>query len=110
MITESRENLSAVAKAAKAAGASHFAAGVLFLQPSARRVFFPFLSDKFPEHLARYKRSYLDGAYLQGSYPQRMRDLVNEIREQAGIPPRDFGRSQTPAQAEPQMLLFPQNL
>jgi len=110
MITDSRENLSAVATAAKAAGASHFAAGVLFLQPSAQRVFFPFLADKFPEHLARYKRSYLDGAYLQGTYPQRMRDLVNEIREQAGIPPRDFVRPRIPVQAEPQMLLFPQNL
>jgi DNA repair photolyase len=107
MITDSRENLAGIARAAKAAGASHFCAGVLFLQPSAQRVFFPFLAEKFPQHLARYKKSYLEGAYLKGTYSQRIRDMVTEIREQAGIPPRDFARPVMAAPADSQLLLFP---
>jgi DNA repair photolyase len=107
MITDSRENLTEIAKAAKAAGASHFCAGVLFLQPSARRVFFPFLAEKFPQHLARYKKSYLDGAYLKGTYSERIREMVSEVREQAGIPPREFSRLPIVAPADPQLLLFP---
>lgn len=106
LITDSRENLAAVAQAAKAAGASHFAAGVLFLQPSAQRVFFPFLAEKFPEHLARYRRSYRDGAYLRGDYSRRMGDMVSEIREQAGIAPRDFGRPPVAVLHDPQLPLF----
>ena len=39
VITDSRENLRAIAEAAKAAGASHFAAGILFLQPCAQAGF-----------------------------------------------------------------------
>lgn len=107
MITDSRENLANVAHAAKAAGASYFCAGVLFLQPSAQRVFFPFLAEKFPQHLARYQKSYLTGAYLKGTYPERIRQMVSEVREQAGIAPREFSRPFVPAPADSQLLLFP---
>lgn len=107
VITDSRENLTSVAQAAKAAGANYFAAGILFLQPCAQRVFFPFLAERFPEHLARYKKSYLEGAYLKGAYPQRIREMIAEIREQAGIAARDFGRMPVAALADPQLTLFP---
>jgi DNA repair photolyase len=106
LITDSEANLLAVAKAAKAAGAGQFGAHVLFLQPSAQRVFFPFLAEKFPEHLRRYEKSFHDGAYLKGAYPQRIRDLVNSVRQQAGIAARHLER-QPPADSEaPQLLLF----
>ena len=107
VITDSRENLASIAEAAKTAGASYFAAGILFLQPCAQRVFFPFLADKFPQHLARYKKSYLDGAYLRGAYPQRIREMVSEIREQTGIAARDFSRTPIAAPDDPQLVLFP---
>jgi DNA repair photolyase len=106
MITDSRENLEKVAKAAKAAGASYFCAGILFLQPSAQRVFFPFLAEKFPEHLARYKKNYQAGAYLKGAYSERIREMIHEIREQAGIPPREFFRPFVAPPSDPQLLLF----
>ena len=106
MITDSRENLENVAKAAKAAGASHFCAGILFLQPSAQRVFFPFLAEKFPQHLARYKKSYQAGAYLKGAYSERIREMIQEIREQAGIPPREFSRPFVSPPPDSQLLLF----
>lgn len=106
LITDSEANLLAVAKAAKAAGANQFGAHVLFLQPSAQRVFFPFLAEKFPEHLRRYEKSFHDGAYLKGAYPQRIRDLVTSVRQQAGIAARHLER-QPPADSEaPQLLLF----
>ena len=105
--TDSRENLENVAKAAKAAGASHFCAGILFLQPSAQRVFFPFLAEKFPRHLARYKKSYQAGAYLKGAYSERIREMIQEIREQAGIPPRESSRPFVSPPSKPQLLLLP---
>jgi len=101
LITDSEESLLAVAKAAKAAGASQFGAHVVFLQPSAQRVFFPFLAEKFPKHLRRYEKSFAEGAYLRGSYPERIQSLVRDIRLQVGIPGRDIDR-----QPEPQLSLF----
>jgi DNA repair photolyase len=89
LITDSEQNLEEVALAAKAAGAKEFGANVLFLQPCAQRVFFPFLADKFPQHLKRYEETFQSGAYLRGAYPDRIQKLVNEIRTRVGIARRD---------------------
>ncbi len=105
LISDSEANLRAVAEAAKNAGAKTFGAHVLFLQPAAQRVFFPFLRKHFPKHLARYQRSFRDGAYLNGSYPDKMRDLVRDIRLEAGLLSRDMD-SAPPSPPAEQMLLF----
>lgn len=106
LITDSEDNLLAVAKAAKDAGAKSFGAYVVFLQPAAQRVFYPFLADHFPEHLARYQRSFRDGAYLEGRYPEKMRTLVQDIRQQVGIAARDIDLVTPPSPPAEQMLLF----
>ncbi len=106
LITDSEENLESVARAAKDAGADQFGASVLFLQPAARRVFFPFLAETFPQHLKRYEASFAPGAYLRGSYPERLRTLVNGIRQRVGIPLRDMDRSALPKPSGGQLQLF----
>lgn len=107
LITDSEANLLAVAQAAKAAGAKQFGAHVVFLQPAAQRVFYPFLAERFPEYLARYQRSFRDGAYLNGSYLEKMRTLVRDIRHQVGLVARDQNTETTPAMPPAaQMLLF----
>ena len=106
LLTDSEKNLESVARGAKAAGADQFGAGVLFLQPAAQRAFFPFLEEHFPEHLARYRRSYSSGAYLQGSYPDRIGRLVEAIRQRVGIANRLMQRSVLPRPPQAQLLLF----
>ncbi len=92
LITDTADNLESVAKAAKRAGAYQFGANVLFLKPASQRAFFPFLAERFPEHLARYQRNFSKNAYLNGAYPERIRKLVDGIRERVGIPSRDLDR------------------
>jgi DNA repair photolyase len=106
LITDDEVDLEQVASAAFRAGADQFGANVLFLKPSAQRVFFPFLEDEFPEHLARYRRSYRDGAFLEGAYPDRIRAMVDRIRKRVGIPERDMNRLHFARPPESQMLLF----
>jgi DNA repair photolyase len=106
LITDSEKNLESVARAAKDAGADQFGAHVVFLQPAAQRVFFPFLAEHFPEHLKRYQASFSAGAYLKGSYPERLRSLVNGIRQRVGIPQRDMERTALPKPPGSQLLLF----
>jgi DNA repair photolyase len=106
MITDSEENLLAVAEAAKKAGATQFGAGVLFLQPSAQKVFMPFLARRFPQYLRKYEVSYRAGAYLQGGYPDRMAKLVQAVREKVGIPARDLEMTPVEPPEQEQMLLF----
>jgi DNA repair photolyase len=106
LITDSEENLESVARAAKEAGADQFGANVLFLKPVAQRVFFPFLAERFPQHLKRYRASFAQGAYLRGSYPERIRAMVTGIRRRVGIPERDMDRAVLPRPAGAQLMLF----
>jgi DNA repair photolyase len=106
MITDSEENLTQVAEAAKRAGASQFGANVLFLQPSAHKVFLPFVAHRFPQYLRKYEVSYRDGAYLRGAYPERMAKLVQSIRERVGIERRDLEMTPVQIPQQDQMLLF----
>jgi DNA repair photolyase len=102
LITDSEKNLTAVAQLAKAAGADYFGANVVFLQPAAQKVFFPFLAERFPQHLARYEKNFQAGAYLKGAYPQRIGQLVDDIRQRIGLTTRDFNARAV----SPQMHLF----
>ncbi|HWF47823.1 MAG TPA: radical SAM protein [Bryobacteraceae bacterium] len=106
LLTDSEENLESVAREAQRAGATWFGAGVLFLKPAAQRVFFPFLSEKFPQHAGRYRASYAAGPYLKGLYPDRIGKLVDSIRRRVGIWPRDLEAMMPPVPAEAQFSLF----
>lgn len=105
-LTDSEQNLASVAQAAKAAGADHFGAGVLFLKPCAQRVFFPFLAEKFPECLRSYEQMFSNRAYLSGEYSRRIRDVTARVRQRAGIPARDLLRIRPPQPPDAQMSLF----
>jgi DNA repair photolyase len=106
LITDSEENLASVARAAKDAGADQFGANVLFLQPAAQKAFFPFLAVAFPQHLKRYRASFAEGPHLKGSYPERIRALVSDIRQRVGIPLRDMDRAVLPKPPGAQLMLF----
>ncbi len=106
LITDTERNLEEVALAAKAAGAKEFGANVLFLQPTTQRVFYPFLADKFPQHLKRYEEVFRSGAYLKGAYPERIQKLVDEIRTRVGIGRRDRENFVPAPPMGSQMMLF----
>ena len=98
-----------MAVAAKQAGATYFGAGVLFLKPSSAKVFLPFLSKQFPQHLTRYRKSYASGAYLHGAYPDRIAHMIQSLRKDLGILSRDLTFHELPApapSADGQLRLF----
>jgi DNA repair photolyase len=98
-VTDSPQELDAVARAASQVGASHFAVSVLFLKPAAQRAFFPFLEQHFPHLVERYRRLYSRGAYLHGKTAQRIQQTARDLRTKYGLegispdcPPQPFGR------------------
>ena len=105
MITDSERKLDQVARAARDHGAGHFGGGLLFLMPAARRVFFPFLAEKFPELLRKYEERYTQSAYLRGEYADRIHDRVRTVRLRHGLESGPF--DYVPAGALPeQAALF----
>jgi DNA repair photolyase len=80
MLTDSLENLDAVAAAAESAGARYFGGGTLFLMPSAQAEFFPFLEREFPTLARRYRQRYSQQPYLRGEYARMIRERVEQVR------------------------------
>ncbi len=78
-ITDSRSSISAVARAAAAAGANFFAAGALFLKPCSQPTFLRFVKEHFPGQLAAYQRRYAASAFVSAEYRKRIADLVDAI-------------------------------
>ena len=81
LVTDSEENLDAVAGAAKAAGATFMGGGLLFLKPCAKQVFLPFLEKYFPEAVPEYDRLFGQTAYLRGTYADAVKERVRRVRE-----------------------------
>jgi DNA repair photolyase len=96
LITDSEKSLDKVAAAAKKAGAGYFGGGLLFLMPSAQKVFFPFLEERFPRLVKRYRDRFEKNAYLRGPYQEMIRDRVRAIRQRHGL-------GSSPAEYQPEL-------
>ena len=103
-ITDREEDLDALARAARDAGAQWFAASVLFLMPSAQKQFLPFLDAKFPKLVKRYREWFSRDAYAPEVYRREISDRMRALRKKygLGVRPLDPGR---PAEAQRQMSL-----
>ena len=84
-ITDSERSLDRVARAAREAGALSFGGGPLFLMPSAKQIFLPFVEREFPQLAARYRELYGSNAYLGREYKEQLRERVVRIRERYGL-------------------------
>jgi DNA repair photolyase len=105
LITDQEPRLDRLAKAAKDHGASYFGGGVLFLMPCSRKVFLPFVAERYPHLLKRYEERYEKAAYLKGPYTEGIKMKIAAIRDRYGLrsspPHREIA-----AQVSPQGLLF----
>jgi DNA repair photolyase len=95
-ITDREEDLDALARAARDAGAQWFAASVLFLMPSSQKQFLPFLDAKFPKLAKRYRDWYTHAAYAPETYRKEISARVAALRKKygLGVRPLDPGRPQ----------------
>jgi DNA repair photolyase len=107
MITDSEQSLDALAGAARQAGARYFGGGPLFLMPSARKVFFPFLERQFPKLVEPYRKLFAGGAYLRGAYRDELRARIRAIRERHGLASAPLEYQPELWEGEEQGTLFP---
>ena len=100
-LTDSRRSLEAVARAAAACGARRFGAQMLFLKPSAARVFLPWLDRQFPALAPAYCAQFARAAYVRGPLLERLAALIRDLRHQYNLASH---RLEVPAPA--QLTLF----
>jgi DNA repair photolyase len=87
-LTDDRENMESVVKAASEHGAHFVGDNVLYLKPGTKEWFMPFLRETYPHLLPQYLKFY-KGAYAPESYSQEIGTTVQELRERWRLTPRD---------------------
>ncbi|HKW87639.1 MAG TPA: radical SAM protein [Candidatus Acidoferrales bacterium] len=84
-ITDGEEDLDALARAARDAGAQWFAGNVLFLMPASFKQFLPFIESHFPKLAARYREWYLQRANAPEAYRNEITGRIREVRKKYGL-------------------------
>jgi DNA repair photolyase len=87
-ISDAEEDLDALARAARDAGAAWFAGGVLFLMPAALKQFLPFIEEKFPKLAQRYRDWYLRQGNAPESYRKEILGIVERLRKKYDLSSR----------------------
>jgi DNA repair photolyase len=95
-ISDAPEQLDAVVRAAREAGATSVWANLLYLKPGTREHFLDALARDWPEELDRYEQLYGSRAYLPKAQTEPVRQLVAELRRRHGV------RDRRPVKLEPQ--------
>jgi DNA repair photolyase len=93
-ITDREEDLDALARGARDAGAQWFSASALFLMPSAQKQFLPFLDEKFPKLARRYREWFSHATYAPETYRRELSARISALRKKydLGVRPMDPGR------------------
>ncbi len=106
LINDSEESLDRICAAAACSGASSFSAAPLFLKPCAAQVFIPFLEERFPHLVRRYRERFDHAAYLKGHYPEMIAERVARVRSRHKLAMRQ--ELEWPSQSfQDQLDLFP---
>ncbi len=84
-LTDGEADLDALAHVTRDSGAQWFAANVLFLMPSAQKMFLPFLEDKFPRLARQYRDWYARSGYAPEAYRCEISARVGALRAKYGL-------------------------
>jgi DNA repair photolyase len=103
-LSDRPEQLEAVVRGAREAGATHVWANVLHLRPGTREHFLEALARDWPEELERYERLYAGRAYLSGPEAKEPRTVVAGLRARYGIADRRTAPLEPPRPAEQLVL------
>ena len=104
-VGDAPEQLEAVVRAARDAGATGAWANLLYLRPGTREHFLAHLATDWPEQLERYAALYHDRAYLPKSATEETRKQVRELVRRYEV--RDRRTVRLLPDPEPEQLAFP---
>src|SRR3954447_4721035 len=105
-ISDRPEQLAAVVRAAREAGACGIWSNVLYLKPGTREHFLESLAREWPEELPRYERLYGRRAYLPSAETVPIRDAVRDLARREGVRDRRRVKLAPPPRSEQLTLVL----
>lgn len=87
-ITDRPEQIEAIVRGAREAGATNVWANVVYLRPGTREHFFECLAKHWPDELARYQRQYLKNAYPGRELTEPVKKTVADLKKRYAIADR----------------------
>jgi DNA repair photolyase len=99
-ISDRPEQLAAVVRAAREAGATHLWGNVVHLRPGTREHFLEHLARDWPEELERYQRLFAGSPYMARRDAEPILSQVARLRERWGIADGRLARPAPPAEPE----------
>jgi DNA repair photolyase len=103
-LSDGAEQLGAVVRAARAAGATGIWANMLYLRPGTKEHFLEALARDWPEQLGRYEELYASGAYLPRAQVDPVREQVRALAREHRVRDRRT-RPLTPPREPEQLTL-----
>ena len=98
-LSDRPDQLAAMIAEARACGATHIWANLLYLKPGTREHFLSRLAQDWPELLPLYERLYADRAYLPAKTAEPVRSLVTELQRRHRIADRRVRRLDPPPES-----------
>jgi DNA repair photolyase len=99
-ISDRPEQLRAVVRAAREAGATGIWANLLFLRPGTREHFLNHLAEDWPEQVPLYEELYARKAYLGADQMKPLRNEVSQLAREYGIRDRRTEKLNPPPEPE----------
>ena len=103
-LTDRPEDLGALARSAKDAGAMWFAARVLFLMPASWKTMIAFIDEKYPKLSTQYREWYQNYGDAPEAYRKKISSLVEKLRRKYELGTRP-DRGENRAWKTPQLQL-----
>jgi DNA repair photolyase len=103
LITDNDAALEAVFARAKEAKALYVMTNLLFLMPSSKKRYMPFIEEEFPELARDFAALYATSGYVPLTYRRKYEERVERMRERYGLaewwePDGDAGEARAPEQ------------
>jgi len=103
-ISDSSENIDAVASAAAAHKAQYLGANVLFLKPGSKEWFMPMLREAYPRLIPAYAALYRK-TYAPKEYTERVLSVVDDARRKWGLGTKSAALTMSAPQRQLQLAL-----
>lgn len=84
-ITDNESDVDELLGEVRAAGVTRMFWNILFLRSPTKEKYLRWLAAEFPRYLEGYRRAYGRRVYLGGAYRERVRALVERLRERHGL-------------------------